>query len=53
MVFEVICIDCEEGWDIDREPVYCTCDDPADDAWILYIDGKHVGGYPVNHENRK
>lgn len=37
MVLEVMCLDCEEQWDPDSEPVHCICDDPADDAWMLFI----------------
>lgn len=33
----VICLDCEEQWDPDYEPSHCVCDDPADDAWALYV----------------
>lgn len=37
MQLEVMCLDCEEQWDPDAEPVHCICDDPADDAWMLFI----------------
>lgn len=33
----VICVDCEEQWALDYEPDQCICDDPADDAWILFM----------------
>jgi glycine cleavage system H lipoate-binding protein len=34
---EVMCLDCEEQWDPIYEVPHCICDDPADDAWMLYI----------------
>ena len=34
---EVICLDCEEQWDPVNEVPHCICDDPEDDAWLLYI----------------
>ncbi len=37
MDLEVICLDCEEQWNPDMEPPHCICEDPADDAWLLYI----------------
>lgn len=37
---EVICMDCEEQWSPDTEPPHCICDDPADDAWLLYVKDK-------------
>lgn len=45
MQLEVMCLDCEEQWDPDYEPVHCICDDPAYDAWLLFIkddEGKWV-----------
>lgn len=37
---EVMCLDCEEQWDPIQEAPHCICDDPADDAWMLYIRDK-------------
>lgn len=37
MELEVMCIDCEEQWNPDYQPPHCICDDPADDAWLLFI----------------
>lgn len=36
-MLEVMCIDCEEQWNPDMEPPHCICDDPVDDAWLLFI----------------
>lgn len=35
--FEVVCLDCEEQWDPNYDPSSCICDDPADDAWMLFV----------------
>jgi hypothetical protein len=37
MDLEVMCLDCEEQWNPDAEPPHCICDDPLDDAWMLFI----------------
>lgn len=37
MQLEIMCLDCEEQWDPDYQPSHCICDDPADDAWLLFI----------------
>lgn len=37
MQLEVMCIDCEEQWNPGLEPIHCICDDPANDAWLLFI----------------
>ena len=37
MDLEVICLDCEEQWNPDEEPPHCICEEPADDAWMLFI----------------
>lgn len=29
------CLWCLEAWDIDRDPVMCTCDDDSD--WVLNV----------------
>lgn len=34
---EVMCLDCEEQWRPLNEPVHCICEEPADDAWLLFI----------------
>jgi hypothetical protein len=36
-ILNVLCLDCEEQWEIDFEPTACICEDPAEDAWILFI----------------
>jgi hypothetical protein len=42
MDLEVMCLDCEEQWDPDFDPPHCICDDPAEDAWLLFI--RDAGG---------
>lgn len=42
---QVICIDCEEQWDPLNEDNRCLCNDPHEDAWILYVDGEWEGTY--------
>lgn len=37
---QVMCIDCEERWMLDYDPTQCICDDPADDAWLLFVEDK-------------
>lgn len=37
MDLEIICVDCEEQWLPNQEPVHCICDDPAPDAWLVFI----------------
>lgn len=32
-----MCLDCEEQWNPDTQPSHCICDDPDNDAWILFI----------------
>jgi hypothetical protein len=32
----ILCVACEEQWDVDMDPVHCICDDPPDSDWILY-----------------
>lgn len=45
MEHQVICIDCEAQWNPNGSFSTCLCDDPRDDAWILYEDGEWEGVY--------
>lgn len=42
----ITCIDCEEYWDPDMQPSHCLCDDPGDDAWILFTEEEWNKKYP-------
>lgn len=55
MLLEVMCLDCEEQWNPDSEPVHCICDDPKEDAWILFIrdsNGKWVKSLALEIDQR-
>lgn len=47
-VFEIQCIDCDAWWDVDHDPMACTCYDPAEDAWLLWVDGEWAGNAHVD-----
>lgn len=54
-LFEVMCLDCEAQWDPNYQPHHCLCDDPADDAWMLFIrdaKGKWVRALAEAIDNR-
>lgn len=35
--YEIMCLDCEEQWSPYNESIHCICENPAKDAWIVFI----------------
>jgi hypothetical protein len=46
-ILEARCINCEQEWDIDSEPVACICEDGG--RWQLRVDGS-TWGEPVDRD---